>query len=42
MAGISASTDGDVTGNHGNNDYWIVKLNSTGNIQWQKSFGGSN
>lgn len=23
-------------------DYWIVKLNSLGNIQWQKTIGGSN
>jgi len=35
--------DGDVTGHHGsfNNDYWVVKLNSTGTIQWQKCFGGT-
>ena len=41
IAGDSYSTDGDVTGNHGIGDYWIVKLNSTGAIQWQKSLGGS-
>lgn len=41
MAGVSSSVDGDVTGNHGLQDYWIVKLSSTGIIQWQKSFGGS-
>jgi len=41
VAGSSNSTDGDVTGNHGSNDYWIVKLNSYGNIMWQKSLGGS-
>ena len=23
-------------------DYWIVKLNSSGNIQWQRTFGGAN
>ncbi len=40
-AGLSTSTDGDVTGNHGYQDYWIVKLNDTGAIQWQKSLGGS-
>jgi hypothetical protein len=27
IGGFAASTDGDVTGNHGENDYWIVKLN---------------
>ena len=41
VAGDSASTNGDVTGNNGNNDYWIVKLTSTGSIAWQKSLGGS-
>lgn len=40
--GVSRSTDGDVTGNHGNYDIWVVKLNASGNIQWQKSLGGSN
>jgi hypothetical protein len=41
VAGSSYSTDGDVTGNHGGEDYWIVKLYATGNLQWQKSLGGS-
>jgi len=42
VAGASASTDGDVTGNHGGTDCWIVKLNSEGTIVWQKSLGGTN
>ena len=42
IAGLSFSNDGDVNGNHGFSDYWILRLNSSGNIQWQKSFGGSN
>lgn len=41
IAGYSPSTDGNVTGNHGNGDYWVVKLDNSGNIQWQKSLGGS-
>lgn len=41
MGGQSKSTNGDVTGNHGNDDYWLVKLSSTGNLQWQKSYGGA-
>ena len=41
VAGGSDSNDGDVTGNHGGSDYWIVKLNSSGTIEWQKSLGGS-
>jgi len=42
IAGTSSSNDGDVTGNHGQSDYWIVKLSPNGNLVWQKSFGGSN
>ena len=44
VAGYSLSSDGDVTGHHGTtatSDLWIVKLNSAGNIRWQKSLGGS-
>jgi hypothetical protein len=32
---------GDVSGNHGDYDYWIVKLDGSGVMLWQKSFGGS-
>ena len=41
VAGYSESNDGNVSGNHGSYDYWIVKLSTTGAIQWQKSLGGS-
>ena len=41
IAGYSNSNDGDVNGNHGDYDTWIVKINSSGEIQWQKSLGGS-
>jgi hypothetical protein len=41
IAGNSASSNGDITFNHGSGDYWVLKINSTGNIIWQKSFGGS-
>ncbi|MCP4458407.1 MAG: DUF4493 domain-containing protein [Cytophagales bacterium] len=41
VVGLSNSTDGDVTGNHGNYDYWIVKLDVSGNISWEKSLGGT-
>jgi hypothetical protein len=41
VAGLTNSTDGDITVNHGDYDCWIVKLNATGTIQWQKTFGGS-
>ncbi len=41
IAGFSSSNDGDVSGNHGNADYWVVKTDVSGNIQWQKTYGGS-
>ncbi|PWU01906.1 MAG: hypothetical protein C5B52_06465 [Bacteroidetes bacterium] len=41
IAGYSESADGDATVNHGLKDFWIIKLNSIGIIQWQKSYGGS-
>ena len=41
VAGFTLSNDGDVSGNHGFSDYWVVKLNSTGAIQWQKCLGGN-
>lgn len=41
LAGVTASNDGDVSGNHGDYDAWIVKLDSLGNIQWQKALGGT-
>lgn len=42
VGGITSSNNGDVSGNNGNDDYWVVKLNSTGTIQWQKCLGGTN
>lgn len=40
-AGFSYSNDGEVTGNHGASDFWIVKLDMAGQIQWSKLYGGS-
>jgi hypothetical protein len=46
IAGSTASNDGDITGYHGagawgTGDSWVVKLNGSGLLQWQKTFGGS-
>jgi hypothetical protein len=45
---IQQTTDGGYTmaGNAhsfgaGNGDYWVLKLDSSGNVQWQKTYGGS-
>jgi hypothetical protein len=42
IGGVTSSNDGDVTGNLGYQNYWVVKLNSSGNLVWQKSLGGLN
>src|SRR4051812_13899633 len=44
LAGESYSNDLDVSGHHGSSalsDFWVVKLDNSGGIQWQKSLGGS-
>ncbi|HYV93035.1 MAG TPA: T9SS type A sorting domain-containing protein [Chitinophagales bacterium] len=41
IAGESNANGGEVTGNHGGYDYWVVKLDGSGNINWAKSYGGS-
>ncbi|MDR2522627.1 MAG: hypothetical protein LBC93_02845, partial [Synergistaceae bacterium] len=41
VAGYTYSNDGDVAGNHGLGDAWVVKLNTSGDILWQKCLGGS-
>ena len=38
----SSNNTGNITNYHGNGDAWIIKLNSIGNLEWQKTIGGSN
>lgn len=40
-AGLAHSSDGDVSGNHGDRDMWVVKLDANGLLEWEKSLGGS-
>lgn len=40
-AGFTASNNGDVSGNHGLMDVWVVKLDAIGGIEWQRCLGGS-
>lgn len=42
FAGLTKSNNGDVSGNHGLRDYWIVKISNIGTIEWQKCYGGTN
>lgn len=42
IGGYSSSNDGDVTLNHvGSVDFWIVKIDTSGNIIWQNTYGGT-
>ncbi|MEO5562025.1 MAG: BACON domain-containing protein [Chitinophagaceae bacterium] len=41
IIGSTESNDGDVHGNHGNGDLWLLKLNAAGDTVWTKTYGGS-
>ena len=42
LAGYTTSTNGDVSFNYGGSDFWVVKINAIGDIEWEKTYGGSN
>jgi len=41
LAGATNSNNGDVEGNNGGTDVWVVKLDNLGQKQWAKTYGGS-
>ncbi|MDB4340474.1 hypothetical protein OAA13_02345 [Crocinitomicaceae bacterium] len=41
IAGYTTSNDDDVSGNHGESDAWVLKLDINGDLIWSKCFGGS-
>jgi len=42
FVGGTESGDGDINFNHGSSDVWIVSVDDTGKIIWEKTYGGSN
>ncbi|WP_298556599.1 hypothetical protein [uncultured Algibacter sp.] len=41
ISGNSRSLDGNLTNNNGQNDAWVIKVDTNGNLKWQKTIGGS-
>jgi len=41
IAGSSRSVNGDLSANNGQNDAWVLKVNAHGDLEWQKTIGGS-
>lgn len=41
IGGFASSVDGNVTGLHGAEDFWLIKLRDDNTMQWKKCFGGS-
>jgi hypothetical protein len=41
LVGYSESTNFDITDNKGGYDYWVVKINENGMLDWKHNFGGS-
>jgi len=39
VTGFTRSNDGDVSNNNGFYDYWLIKLDASGNLLWEKTYG---
>jgi len=42
VSGFTESVDGDVSNNKGKEDVWLLRVNTGGELVWEKTFGGSN
>jgi PKD repeat protein len=40
-AGTASSHDGNISYLHGNNDFWVVKVSNSGQLIWNKTYGGT-
>ncbi len=41
VLGTTGSDDGDISFNHGDSDIWLIKIDSLGNLLWERVYGGS-
>lgn len=41
LIGSSDSSDFNINNNKGSYDFWVIKISSSGELLWEKSFGGS-
>lgn len=41
VSGHTSSSDGDVSNNHGASDFWVLKIDNSGNLIWERTYGGS-
>lgn len=41
LVGLTRSTDGDISNSYGSDDLWLIGIDSLGNLEWEKSFGGT-
>ena len=41
IAGGSDSKDTDISNNLGTYDFWVIRISSTGDLLWERSYGGS-
>ncbi len=42
IVGGTGSNNGDISYNHGGGDGWLVRIDTNGNILWERTYGGSN
>lgn len=41
VAGNTFSTDGDITNSKGESDFWLIKVNGSGSLVWEQTYGGT-